>query len=129
MLDGCVDWPKVNVRGYGYGTFGGVAMTAHRAAYIETYGPIPEELPEDGSRQWEVHHRCENKACVNPDHLVLLSAKQHKQIHYRTGYCKRGHALEGANLRITPQGYPQCKACHAWRQRRRYARLQEESTA
>jgi len=37
-------------------------------------------------------------------------------------HCKRGHILDEANTRITPQGTRVCRACHRYRQNRRNAR-------
>jgi hypothetical protein len=45
----------------------------HRLVYLAVHGPIP-----DG---WHVHHRCETKACINPDHLEALSASDHMAHH------------------------------------------------
>lgn len=59
----------VDKRGYGKVTRGGVKLKAHRVAYEDAHGPIPAGH--------DVHHRCEVKLCVNPDHLEPLTPVQH----------------------------------------------------
>jgi hypothetical protein len=54
-----------------YGTYEGVPV--HRRVYEILVGPIYSDN--------HVHHKCEVPACCNPDHLIAVSPRQHKQIH------------------------------------------------
>jgi len=60
------DWK--NKKGYGQRWFRGRRIGAHRAAWIETHGPIPKGL--------EVNHwRCFQPACINVEHLRLATRR------------------------------------------------------
>src|SRR5271167_895784 len=62
-----------NSQGYGVvGIAPGKTAFAHRVYYEERFGPIP-----DGS---ELHHLCVVPGCVNPDHLVPTTRRDHLRI-------------------------------------------------
>jgi hypothetical protein len=72
---GCWLWlGKRNDRGYALTPFNGNMVGAHRVYYQRHVGPIPEGH--------HVHHKCEVRHCVNPDHLVALSPTEHMREHW-----------------------------------------------
>jgi hypothetical protein len=69
--DECWTWLGSGVEGYGTISLGGRAgrkILAHRLSWEIANGPIPETDEYHGV---VVRHRCNNRACVNPNHLVL----------------------------------------------------------
>jgi hypothetical protein len=87
---------------------GGVGFStgAHRAAWV---GWNDEQIPEGMT----VDHLCKTHACVNPDHLRLLSlfenSRRHSGKDWPLGQCARGHGNEF--LIVQDSGRMRCSEC------------------
>ena len=74
--NGCIEWTGFRTD-KGYGVFGisqGIAVKAHRVAYAMHYGidKLPHGTDKTQKRK-VIHHKCENKSCVNPLHLESVT--------------------------------------------------------
>lgn len=109
-----------NPKGYGKMTVNYKPLMAHRWSYEYFIGEIPPGLVID--------HLCENKACVNPEHLQPVTNKenlnrgrvgQKNADHHRSKtHCRRGHEYTQENtnyLNRKTRGVltRQCRICYS----------------
>lgn len=115
----CWEWTASTVYGYGQFWMNGTRWRAHRLACEFLTG---QQIPADK----QIDHLCRNKACVNPDHLEVVTQRENIMRSYgvtarnaRATHCKRGHSLAPDNVYIH-DGRRVCKECaQARRDRRR----------
>jgi len=122
-MSGCTLWLGAKTLfGYGQVWDGRRTVLAHRVVWEMERGPIPEGLVID--------HRCRNPACINPDHLRVVterenilcgtsrSAQQAKRTH-----CPQGHPYDVAKA----DGGRGCRQCRNAAQRAYNARQREKA--
>lgn len=109
---GCVEWTgSLDGHGYGQVTYMKKPAKAHRVAWILAHGDIPAGM--------FVCHKCDNRSCVNSDHLFLGFARDNTRDMVMKGrhgnsaktHCSAGHEFTEENTRIRPGGGRRCRAC------------------
>lgn len=93
---GCTAWTgTLDRKGYGHIYADGDMVKAHRYAWEQAHGAIPEGMVID--------HTCWNRACVNVAHLRLATPQQNRQslsgAHPNSATGARGVARRGSRYR------------------------------
>jgi hypothetical protein len=111
---------SISNRGYGLFRAEGRTQLAHRYAYKQLAGPIPDGLQLD-----HVKDLCTSKACAKPSHLEPVTPRENLMrgdtiaaANAAKVACPKGHPYDYVNPSTAARG---CKTCNRDKMRRRRA--------
>lgn len=106
----CIIWTgAVNAKGYACFAIDRVSHLAHRLAWEDARGPIPEGLTVD--------HLCRVRNCVKVEHLELVTVAENNRRARSVGglrigdECLHGHRLTEGTVYQHPRGHIECRLC------------------
>ena len=118
--DSCWIWSASTTRGYGRLMIKkNVTIAAHRYSAMLHFGMFDSRLL--------VLHKCDNPACVNPEHLFLGTEKDNmvdmvskgRSFGQKKTHCKHGHEYTKNNT-IMHNGGRECRTCISVRKKKDY---------
>jgi len=105
----CILWTGATYpNGYGSIRISGKNYRVHRIMYeLETNKQIPADMT--------IHHRCNNRLCINVNHLQIMSAADNRRLgyfpnRYKT-HCPQGHEYDKENTYTNKYGRRVCRLC------------------
>lgn len=105
----CWQWTGAVAGGYARLRFNSKTQLAHRVIYELLVGKIPKGMVVD--------HKCNNKSCVNPEHLDLVT--QGLNVRRANGDGTTDHLCRNKlhlwvedNIYTNPHGIKTCRSCY-----------------
>lgn len=94
MESGCHEWQGCLMpNGYGQFSYQGKPHYAHRIAYLLHHGSIPEGA--------YILHSCDNRKCVNPEHLWAGTFEDNMQDMVDKG--RQAHGTKNSHAKLNPE--------------------------
>ena len=132
LPNGCWQWTGWNYGGYGYVRVDGRAERVHRMSMMIF-------RPDDFVYFLLVCHRCNNKLCINPDHLYSGTSKDNYRDEVANGHilsngygnrdkCLNGHEYISGSYFIGTKGDRIRKKCRLFRRLYRIRKPKKEVT-
>ncbi len=91
--NGCWNWMAgCTSGGYGEFWFGKKIWSTHRLAWWLTYGYIPKNKM--------ILHKCDNRRCVNPEHLYPGTNTDNMRDRLNRGKCPRGETHPNSKMTV-----------------------------
>lgn len=90
-LSECIEWTKATTKGgYPVANIGGKTTYMHRKTWEDANGKIPEGLV--------VRHKCDNRKCINLEHLEIGTVKDNSEDCVSRGRQAKGSRHPGTKL-------------------------------